>query len=276
MVLGVFMSEEAPVWIENLCEIHQSVFFDGKRFDLQPFGRIAVGGALAQAFVKANPTTVKLLDEGDTPVIPGEDLVWVANVTGNPFLPKTVTVQRWDQKNERMQDKEIPNPKCVPVVIKESVRLSQEYIENPYTPGETISINKPPRQVIIPPYTRCPLSRTIAERLIVRDASRPVESKNSLVACPAPTGFEPNETWDLDSIRVYALLLGPSAGLSDEEIGIQPAKKYGSDQAAMEAGKTKLLNFMHFRLVDDRFRLPSKEEFDLKMDELRAAAKKAN
>lgn len=253
------MEAEKPLWIENLSDLSQSAFVDGRRHEIAPFQRKHVQAPLAHAFSSQNPVTVRIVRERPIPRLDNEEMVWVTNLTGNPLLEKTVTAQRWDRKERTFVDKEIENPKVLPSVITEEIRLSQEYTKNPHNPEETISVNHPPIQVVIPPFTRVPMSYTIAERITVRDASRPPESVGSVAVCRPPSAFEPNESWALDDIRLYCELVDPKH-LSDNAMGIVPEKMCNNEKTLNEY-KTKALQWLHFRLCDSRFRLPTEEEF---------------
>src|SRR3990167_2003202 len=155
---------------------------------------------LAKMFIDQHPRFVHIQKKTEIYLKQGERTVWVANVTGNPHAKETVEVAKRIDGHEVWS--QIPNPhrKAQPLKFK----MHQDQIW--YGPQDDRKcLNPAPFEIHIPPYERVQLSASMADTILNRSMFVAAsEDKGKVKTCRAPGAFEPNSTWPLDDIRMYA------------------------------------------------------------------------
>ena len=259
------MDTNERVLIENTTGVDHNCVLAGAMYTIFKFQQKLVPAPLANQFVTDNPGRVKIIHGTAFPEIAGEGVFWMANMTGNPFAPETVSVMQRSHVTGRRERIEVPNKIQNPIALTYKIRLGETWVLGVNDLKDRIPA--PLRTVTLMPYRRVPLSETIADRLLQRAATYEADCQGSLVQCAPPGEFEPNDTWPLNDIRVYAQLLDKE-GLSDKSVGISHEKSYDKNQTALDDAKHKLLQWMHFRLCDNNYRPPTREEYDLQLKKL--------
>lgn len=262
-----------PIAVRNAGRVEQYVIVNGRRFALEGHQIRVFEPEVANAFLeRCAPHVVR---EGGINVVeedrPRGDLVWLYNTTGNPDAP--AQVEALDQEKGVSVRRMIDNP--VRNGIPVSRELNGSEVATVYK-GEQTSRRNPPRKITVYPWTRKGFERPEAEWMLNREANRSPLYR-SLSRSRAPGGFEPNDSWELNSLISYAQLIDPKCKLtpSEEEIAVRFDKKDPGlkDELGFEiAGKSLetviaeasqlMMRRLFFRIADPAFRLPTKREFD--------------
>lgn len=229
---------------------------------------------LAKMFLDQHPRFVHIQRKTEIHLKPDERAVWIANVTGNPHAKDEVDVSKIVDGKERWN--RIPNPHRKPQALK--FRMHQDQIwYGP--PDDRKCLNPAPFDVHIPPYERVQLSANMADTILNRSMFvSAVEEKGKVRPCRAPGQFEPNVTWQLDDIRMYANIVdGKLFSLEALETTYKAEASYAGDKNAIAEAKLALLHALFFCLIDDAFSLPTREGFERKRNEVfaKAAARRA-
>lgn len=254
------------ITLYNHTEIDQHAYTeDGKRYTLAPYQIQPLPSDIAELFLRQRAKFVQRYAAMSLPTVPGEDEVWMANNTGNPFLPAKIKVKYFDKQTNEEKTTEIDNPlrKAKPL---EHVLSSQQMVVDSEQGSFKESRSYPGKPVRVPPYTRFKCSRSISEWLSRRDYQQEDLLKNSLVFCREPSAWEPNETWQLDEIQVFAELL-------DEQTQWGKFVKNKGDEREQ---KLSLLNALFFRLIDDRFLAPPKTYYEKVLRDRRQTLESGN
>lgn len=255
------MAQAAPISIQNLTDEMQQIWLDGEAHVLYAREIRPVPDTIADGFLDQRPKFVREYSGVICDIRrPGEPLVWLANVTGNPFLPKIISRIRVVKGREETFEK--VNPLTIPTVFTQKhgrgTRVEGEQHEaKSYHLGFAI--------ISLPPFTRHPFPYSIAEWLVVRDGRQDEGHVGKIVQCRAPQedGFEPNMTWTLDDMRLYADLVdrGQSIVVSDKALmGIGPADTYETN-VDVEKAKVALYRMLFFKLVNEKISLPDRTVF---------------
>jgi hypothetical protein len=258
------MALSSVMTIQNLSNVIQKVIYSDKIEIIQPYGMRDVPRALGIYFLEKRPGIVI---EYTAAVIPeigaNEKWAWVANVTGNPFLPKKV-YERIVRKNEEKVT-ELDNPLALPTPLSYYMAQSQIVQQAPKDPNSTECLNLPKKLVRIPPYKRIMVGERTAEWMLRRDQQQLRHHVGKVILCEAPSDFEPNESWHLNDIRDYAVYVdsdvfrndhpefGDVLGPDEQSIGL-------NDQVMLDT-KIQLLHKLFFRIVDPAYAKPSEHEF---------------
>lgn len=232
----------------------QRAFVDGNIEQLLPYQTGNFSPEVAAAFLEQRRGFVSKHVAARIPTpLPNEQIIWIANVTGNPFLPERVTLRRYKKGEE--EEYEVDNPLRTPAVIRRKYKGGQRTQQTRLDPYSEESLNLPGDYVELPPYTRAPISVVLGEWMLRRDNQQARHHIGKMIQCRPPAEYEPNEAWSIPRLRFYAAqildipqnyldaITGPDADLSEGE------QKIG------------LLRHMFFRLVDERWNLPSKASF---------------
>lgn len=240
------------ITIQNLTDRRQSIFdtegilgTPGKRFDIEAYQTMDVEADLAGLFLTHRPNAVQEYVPAQIPDKPNDPKVWIANGTGNPFLPDTVKVSRI-VKGERV-DIEIPNPVKRPQIVMRTMHGGFEKVGNS---GNEETRPKQSLRFEFPPYRRFYVSRTYAEWNIERDTVAEAHHQGKIRVCAAPRPFEPNNSWPLEHLQVYARLLGiGDVGKRPDIIG-KDESEYANEDEVNEA-RDVLARALFFTLLDD-------------------------
>lgn len=250
------------VQLYNTSEIDQAAYADGKRYVMTAQEIRFWPKDVATAFLTQRGRYVQVYKAVYIPPSPGEDLVWLANVTGNPFLPETLTKTRFDRQRGFEESFEIPNPKRTAAPLEFEMQAQQIIKEGKY--GYKESWSMPPKRIKIPPRTRIPCPRSTAEWLIRRDSQMGEDRAGSLIECRAPSGFEPNESWSLEDTLIYAEMVDSQRNWK------KLVPKDGSSEAEKQIAI--LTGWLFYRLVDERYALVDRQSFEARKAELAAVA----
>lgn len=245
------------ITIENLSNIEQHVWDElGIRHSLPPHAILPRREELAKLFLKEKGKYVRKYVPFQIPDVPGEPKQWLANVSGNPLLPKEITFPQTDRKTGLTVYLKKPNPLATPVTVKHKMQRGQERALD--GEGKETALNLPPVTIKFPPGTRLQVSDSIANWLIMRDDMQEDDCRGRLIRCREPSEFEPNESWDYDDIRLYAEMMDAPVDLKK---AFPPAKSVKGDTDVL---KERLVNTLFFFLVDEKYSLPPKHAFDAK------------
>ena len=247
--------QESASWmkLENMSAVPQSVYdSEGKRYQLLGNGVDTFPEHIARLFLDGEAARfVQPFVSVDIPPRPGMPIIWMANMTGNPFAPPEVEVER--KEHDNWVKVTVPNPMREPQVLEWSIRRDQETV--PGADGQPDVINHPPQRLRLAPFQRHPIPANIMMQLETSDSLQPGEHhRGKIMHCRAPSPGEPDETWKYDEIRAYAHLVDEN---SFNDVTFPPSSKLetGTD---INRIKLALLRHLFFRLVDDRFRLPTR------------------
>jgi hypothetical protein len=244
--------------LQNMSSEQQNVFSptDHKRYSLEGHCTGVFTEEISRLFLDQRSRYVRIFTPVKMPEPKDGDIkVWIANVTGNPFLPESLT----NAKGET-----VPNENRKPITLHHIRRTDQIKI------NDKEALNMPPIQVVIPPYTRLQVSKSDAEWLQNRDGNQPNTGVGKLIICRAPHQDEPNETWTYDEVRAFAMLIDDKY---IDYVSEFPDKKAFSGKEQEEKTKMQLLQLLFFRIVDDRYNIPPKAAVDDFLNKVRPKTK---
>lgn len=264
---------ERSILLENKSDIAQSVYHNGEREIISGYGTRSCGPELARLFIAERGSFVHEFSAVSVPQLsPGDKEVWVANVTGNPFVDKKITTKRIHRGKE--EDFEIDNPFFAPRIINHKMNGGQEIRPCENDPSSMESINLVGTWIRLPPYRRVKMGTTAASWLLRRDMQQLDFARGQIKTVVAPGSFEPNEAWELDDLRIMARLIEPSIFCRDspefgDVLGGEEAELAPED---VDAAATELWHKLFFFLIDDRYPTVTEQEF--KDTKARAQSKK--
>lgn len=237
------------IYLKNTSNITQCVFdTEGRRIEL---GAYAVGqfrGEEASLLLEECGHCVREYQPTSIPEVPGE-LVWVANVSGSPFLPRHVRIKVYNRNERRWEDTNTPNLVREPQPFVGSFNLNQD------AKGRNLGR----RPVEIPPYYRLPVPKTIASWLLMRCQHTLPENRGIIRECRAPTDFEPTMAWDLDDLIMYGMMLDKNFHIDHSARSKADLK---NDEYEIDKEVQRLVNILFFYVVDERYNLPTKNKFE--------------
>lgn len=261
--------------VKNKTSIAQTIVVNGRPITLREKEERSFVSEVADKFLaECKPYVVEVSDhlgavQEDKLV---RDTVWVANVTGDPDAPPTIKRRKFE--NKRWGDEEVPNPKAEPLDL---VRfIDGGMVEYTTKDGVLEAKNMGKQEIRINAFKRIELPALIANWFLQRDGNQDVPMRGCAIRSRAPSNFEPDMGWDLDQMRRYLKLVDIKADLgpSDQEVNDRVLKKHGEllktnkeefyelcDIAVFDA-KVTCMKRLFMRLVDPRYRLPTKKEFD--------------
>lgn len=255
------------VSIQNVTEIPQPAYINDKRITLEAFEVRDVPPEVATAFLAQRPKQVQVYRPVVVPIRHGEPVRWLANMTGNPFQPKTLDKYKMDKKSGMEEKFTVPNPLHTAQLVSREMHVEDAVVQAQQGNFKE-SVAHLPITVKIPPYTRYPFPMSIAEWMERRDSQMDENSVGKIQACRAPTAFEPNDSWPHAEIIIFAQMVDPQTRwASMYKIG------KGEDEAA--AAKNELLHALFFRIVDERFALPPEGAFQAQLAKVKEEMKQA-
>lgn len=262
--LGDTMAKPNTVRLQNLIEIEQFIFYEGKRWVLGPFQTSQFPAPIARAFQHERGQYVREYSRESGYVLQGEPIIWLANATGSPFYPDKVS--REVVKKGRVEYEEIDNPLKRPRFQRWNIHIGQKVVEVDSSDGrEKKFINFPPRVFELSPFERKPFAAKYAERTLEREGFCEEHERGKIVACRPPEPGEPNGSWPYEEIRLYAEMMDPATfkPMMYAEKGLKikfPATI--KNERHEEELKAELLSYLFFRLIDSRFPLVPYEAFE--------------
>jgi hypothetical protein len=244
-------TQEEYVKVRNYSEVDQYVFDEEekRRWEFPANSVMVLPKRIVTLFLNQRGKYVRPYQPIQFPDIPGPK-TWVANMTGNPFAEAS----KVSAKGEN-----VPNPNLKARILSWKMRQDQESERD--KDGFLIVTNLPPVTIEIPPYTRIEVPTRVAEFLEARDGHQDPESQGRVMLCRGVTEFEPNMSWRLDDIRIYAYLVDKKIDIIGEFKAEELHPK--TNIYSTEETKQALMRMLFFRLVDERFPLPTREEFAL-------------
>jgi hypothetical protein len=237
---------------------------DGVRHEIPPLGRVSLPAPLAREFLAKHPRWVHLYEEKPIPRVEGERNVYIANVTGSRMLPQDVE----EVKNVDGRDvvKVIPNPNRTKQVLKFELHGAQRIVG----PDSSRKTKKDPNFTAeLEPLRRYALPENYANTILQRCARVPKPyMAGRVVRVPEPAEYEPNETWNLDDIRLYAYLTDPTHFTEKRITHEYPPLSTFRDsdgklnKSEVTASKRRLLEDLFPALIDDRYTKPTRAGFE--------------
>lgn len=252
--------------IRNRSKIDQFIIVGGERIELKAFHTKVVAPHLADAFTnECSPHVVR--EEGGIDqfqdagagagVQPGQEYTWLMNATGNPDSPEELEFKRHTKDGPTIVS--VKNPKHDPLIVRQELGGGQVPAR---TRGEDTVLNLGKTEVTIWPYSRKAFDKPIADWLLRRDGQQGETMRGCVKEAREPTGHEPNDTWDLDDLQLYAKMLGiERVGAKMSTLKKTAKTKSRSLEELVDETKTELLKRLFFRVADKEYPLPSYDKW---------------
>lgn len=222
---------------------------------------------IANQFLAEFPGDILIYHQVDIPTFAGDPIVWIANATGNPFVsPKEILVN----------DKTYPHPLRDPRPLSWVMHRDQIPRVSDSGPYDE---NQVPVTIVLPAFERLPVSKRVADFVLQRDAWAQwltPPGNGRVVLCRAPTSFEPNITWSIADMRLYAKMMNPEFFTKARmESEFPPEQEYRGEKDKIAQGKRKLFEHLFHMLISDDFSPVTREGFELRKRDLEEKAKRA-
>lgn len=265
------------VSIVNRTDVLQTHYTDdGEIYQLAPHEVRDISGTVAEGFIaECGARNVAEYKPTPIPVRPGEPMVHVANMTGNPFIPKLIEIVKFDKETGGNKVSYAENPKIKPQVIKHTMQLGEKIQPSKLGEGdECISLGSV--NVEIPPYGIHLIPTRIANWLSNREANTAEFSGFNAfeIINGGIPDFRPNENWELDEIRYWIKMVRPD---TDGDILGETEKdiiKNGGTEEEITEHKIKLIHASHFLIADSRYNAPSQEKFKMMYEKYKTSLAK--
>lgn len=261
-VVAVTLHNISP-YVQSVIDARGAVGIAGQRYDLPPQHIQAMHPDLAGMFLDKCGRYVVRYVPSSIPVVQGEPTVWIANCTGNPFLPKTVYAKRM-KKGEEI-DVEVDNPNGKPRVIRETMKGGQRTVLGETGQDEAKeSVNLCPIIFEFAPFTERPVSRSYASWLLRRDDMRDDGWRGSLREVGAPREYRPNETWDLPTLQSFVRCMEAKEILERPDLFGKTLNEYadnGDGITKMNEDRIRLAQSIWFVLLEEARFSPTRVEF---------------
>jgi len=264
------------VSVRNISDVTQNIFVDGVRYEIPAQELRVLPEDIAKEFIQLRGRFIQKYQEVKIPppLGPYEKAVWIANASGNPLITPEVFIRKRNRKEHSWDMVASPNPLLVPRVVMEDMHTSERIVSTPEGDGET-SLHFPPIRIEIPPFIRVPVPEHVAEFLLRRDNMREEHLRGQICQVRPPSEWEANDSWSYEDLRTYAFLLdrqgirpetfwspGVYADASRLQARIQVARAHNDIiYLTLSEAKLELWKRIFFRLIDERYGLPSREEF---------------
>jgi len=254
---------EHTILLENISEITQSVYFDGRRESIPSYSTRHCGPELAREFIAERGAFVREFQTINVPTPEyGEKTAWVTNVTGNPFVDEKVITKRIHRGKE--EEVSIDNPFFMPRIIKHHMPASQVVQSCVKDPTSEECLNIPGTWIRLPPYRRVRMGRNAADWLVRRDMQQLEFARGQILEVHEPRDFEPNEAWSLNDLRLMAKLVAPDMFRRDHDaLGdvLGPTEEELENRDVGEFA-TNLWHKLFFFVIDERYPTISEREFN--------------
>ncbi len=260
--------------LENITDVPQRVYDTegvagpaGRMHEIPARQYRGVSEELAAIFLRERAGYVVEYMPTPMPHIPGEEQVWIANATGNPWLPTTVKAMRI-HKGEEIEI-EVPNPKATPKLVHRPMKQGQKVVATDDGADKQTVTAGPPLVFEVPPYRRRPFSVTYAEWFLRRDSMYDETRQGEVVQCRPPSEYEPNETWSLTELQCWAMMVAPQLfhatslepGAKHELFG-EPHFEYESEYDEDQA-RERLWQALWFVVIDPVYNLVGERDFKI-------------
>lgn len=250
--------------VKNTSGVPQNVIYKGKQFLLSPFAEDTFSGEIARLFLeRCAPIVVDTTENLGSTYAPDAEAstVWIANVTGNPDAPDTVTESRLIKGTRKHEDVEVTNPNKKPRTLS---RVENGGHLQYMTKSGLVQKSLASKVWDVPPFRRRSMPKGSANWFIGRDGTQET-GRGAAIVSRAPSVFEPDINWGLDDMRTYMTLTDPTAPIGPSEATLKEnnpnASKFDMEDLVRVA-KAELFKRLYFRLVDPRYRLPTRAEFN--------------
>jgi len=258
--------------IRNVSEDSQYIITEkGVKITLLPHEERECDDKIANQFLENCRPLVEKIAEFNINSTPYSvpEIIWLANMTGDPDEPEHLNIRIWNRKEGISEYKKIPNDKRTPRPVSEP--YSQGEIIDEIREGVYRGITPTPETISIQPYQRKAFSQEKGTFLLNRALQYMDGMSGALIRSRAPSDFEPTTGWSLDKMRAYLYLVDEKAilGLSEAECKEKAVShdQYKKDKTTIEKmyieeAKTLTMKRIYFRLVNPKYKLPSKLDFD--------------
>jgi hypothetical protein len=254
--------------VRNTSTVPQSIVYKGQQFVLGPREEQTYEAEIANRFIEVcSPVVVDVSGEefGQT-FAPDRQAqtVWVANMTGNPELPRRTKVQRYMKTGTlRTEPVEVDHPNLEPRTLAWEFKGGHEQFVG--GDGKLVQRTLNSRLLVVPPFKRRPFTKPEADFIFANDNLS--EARGCVVESRAPSEFEPDMSWKLSDMRAYFRLTDPMADLGPDEKALGErarAETWDEKRATEEVRKAKqmCMRKLYFRLVNPAYRLPTRKEFN--------------
>ncbi len=253
--------------LRNVTSFEQSIVFKGTKLTLDSGEESTFPLDVATLFLEECDGLVQEVTMDDIEAQFGiEEPLWIANVTGAPWLrDKEVTRQRYDRKERRNFLECEPMENSSPMPVKWVYQPGmQEYMG---TDGGLLALNLFPQKFTIPPFRRLQVPMDIGRWMLRRDRQQLATMQGCLIKSRKPSHFEPDESWPLDEMRLYLQFLDSKAdtGRSEAQLRAWSKNKKGKEKdAELEVRRAKrgLMKELFYYLVNPKCKLPTKVQFE--------------
>jgi len=254
--------------IYNQTAVTQSIAWKGVQLSIKPYEEQLVDEDVAEAFLdRCQDFVVPAAEEFATVATTDNKPTtkWLANMTGNPDGPEKIELRVWKDKQWQWVMSENP--------IKRAHNL-KEWANGPmveYTTksGVLEALNMPGHFVSLPAFQRVEFDQGTADWFMERSlmSSPSSRSGNFPKICESrkPSNFEPDMSWDLNTMLAYLKFVDPDCKLPrDEQHFIRQYRKKTPEEfkQLINEEKRACMKKLYFRLVDPSYRLPSRKEFE--------------
>ena len=248
-------AEPITLTLENISDVRQWIVVDDQEHSIPEYGILDFPEDIASVFLAERPRWVREYQPTPLPAPnPGEAIVYLANMTGSPFHPPTVTLTLWRRGKE--VDETHPNPLRSPRVITHTMIGGSVVQQCRNDPTSMESINLPPVTVTLPPFRRFRLGTAFADWLLKRDMAQLPQLSGQIALVREPRDFEAQRYWPLLDLQIYAEYLDRNSfNARDERFGELMAKseKDYATEEELRAARDQLWTAVWFRSLDERF-----------------------
>ena len=260
--------------IQNTTSIPQSLVVEGRQVVLEANEERPFDYKLADRFLdECFGAVIEVKDDFGSEFNDKDDTrIWLANMTGDPDAPSEITTEMYDSKLRRHVPDRQPNPIKTPRLLKEWAEGGQkQYTAKDGTPE---ALNLPGKWQVLPQFRRKQFDKGTAQWFMNRCSNATVQAQgyNTCAAIKSrpPSAFEPDNGWSLDDMRVYLKLTDADAPLGPTEAEIAgmakdvPDSEYDSEdyERRVRTAKRECMKRIYFRLINPKYRLPTKKAFD--------------
>ena len=223
---------------------------------------------IAKKFLDECGGTVVEYSVDSVPGKPGEPQVWIANGTGNPYLPREIILPSFKEGEPAIR---APNPNLEPLELSWRLPTTEE---RPNGPDSYDTIHRRGPLIRLPPYERLSVPESVARWVVQRDELQPPHRKGKVIYCRAPGEFEPNRLWGLDDMITYAALIDRTY-FNDERLKekFPPEAAYAGNPNALREAKLQFWPFLFHMIIEKRRTLPPRGAFEQAKRKLETALK---
>lgn len=266
-----------PVGIRNVTTVEQYVLVDGRRYSVGPLQIRVMEEPIARAFLER--CAPRIVREGGVGSVdedhPREARVYLYNLSGNPDAPAEIQASVFE--NGKTITKMVPNPLREGVTCIRSLNGGEIIVTHK---GETTARRLPPRKVFVHPWTRKAFEHIEEANWMMNREGMRHKTVQMLAYSRPSTNFEPNESWTLDDICLYASIIDLKCKcVPSEEILRMKAEKpnarntlvewFGeagrnvrSGDEVVDMAKDLMLRRLYFRVANPLYNLLTREDFE--------------